>query len=962
MRNGLFTGLVLSFFLSANAQRATVRALLDSARLSWYSDFDKTDEFVRQAERMVSVQESGSYVSDLIQLYDLRIQSCFAFSRFQLWRLYIKKLQAFLEENKGALSPQEYKLFMLRDNFSHAQYLNAIGDAANALKLFVKLLKELKELPQTPEICGWLYVISNDVAQLHLTNGEYEAAINQHLAGISYLECTGDPSYTLVYRNIGLAYFKKKDYKRAGAYLRLAEDSLQKPLKKKPAEFARIALSLYEIESSYYERVGFGDSAMLSMKKAIPLLKLGNVDDSFKGRISLGLGNLNLHRKKFMLAQSYFERAENFFLNSPEDQPIHLSGVYLAKANLFESLGKTANALMNCNKALARLTLNFKPDADGNPALTEILSKRQVFAVLQKKSLLLEKFFDQTKDTKVLTGAFRTNQLSLALLDSTANEVSLDKDKVNLAEESYNAFEDGIRIAYALYKQTNDKQYLTKCFSMMDKSKGIVLLERLRLVDRFVGINPELVNREKEIKSELLLTEHHLYELENKNERAADLAVARERYATLKRDYAYWMKKIKNEAPDYYRLRFDRGTITEGDIQNKLLDQGEAMLEYFVGDSIIAVAGFTREKQVVIVKKLPADFLATINNLRTVITGGESEGHPDFESPAAALYDFLIKDAVRQFGPGVNSLTIIPDGLLGYLPFEVLRKNEGGKMTYLIEDFSIRYAYSATYLHEQHQKKTAQAGHFFAGFVSSNLETAISYDRSATKRLTSLPGAEKEVKAITELLGTNFSVFSPARKSDFKEHAADYQVLHLAMHSQVNDENPMLSALAFSAAEGDTSEVSELTAIELYNMSLKSDLAVLSACNTGFGTLHRGEGIMSFSRAFAYAGVPSAVISLWQVPDKATAKIMVNFYRYLKAGEGKDRALQHTKADFIHNYPQMAAPLYWAGFILTGNKEPLAFPASGLWYWIIAGVLVALSVVVAALRLKKSPGGPAIDR
>jgi len=89
------------------------------------------------------------------------------------------------------------------------------------------------------------------------------------------------------------------------------------------------------------------------------------------------------------------------------------------------------------------------------------------------------------------------------------------------------------------------------------------------------------------------------------------------------------------------------------------------------------------------------------------------------------------------------------------------------------------------------------------------------------------------------------------------------------------------------------------------------------------------------------------------VPDKATSKIMVNFYKYLKAGESKDRALQHAKLDFIPDYPQMSAPFYWAGFVLTGNKEPLQFPSSWLWYWIIAGLLIALSVLIVARRYKK---------
>ncbi len=113
---------------------------------------------------------------------------------------------------------------------------------------------------------------------------------------------------------------------------------------------------------------------MLSMRKAIPLLKLRNVDDGFKGRINLSLGNLYLREDKFTLAQSHLEQAERFFMNSLEDQPIHLSMVYLVQSNIFERLGKITDALKFCGKAIERLVLNFKPDADGNPNLDELIS------------------------------------------------------------------------------------------------------------------------------------------------------------------------------------------------------------------------------------------------------------------------------------------------------------------------------------------------------------------------------------------------------------------------------------------------------------------------------------------------------------------------------------------------------------------------------------------------------------
>jgi len=166
----------------------------------------------------------------------------------------------------------------------------------------------------------------------------------------------------------------------------------------------------------------------------------------------------------------------------------------------------------------------------------------------------------------------------------------------------------------------------------------------------------------------------------------------------------------------------------------------------------------------------------------------------------------------------------------------------------------------------------------------------------------------------------------------------------------------MLSELVFSDDPADSTHDNRLTAIELYNMELRADMAVLSACNTGVGKVHRGEGIMSLSRAFAYAGVPSAVISLWKVPDHATAKIMASYYYQLNKGLPKDQALQLAKKDFINQNPAMTEPFYWAGFILTGNNDPVKFPASQTWWWIATGILT-LIILIFQLRGRMKKGG-----
>jgi hypothetical protein len=98
--------------------------------------------------------------------------------------------------------------------------------------------------------------------------------------------------------------------------------------------------------------------------------------------------------------------------------------------------------------------------------------------------------------------------------------------------------------------------------------------------------------------------------------------------------------------------------------------------------------------------------------------------------------------------------------------------------------------------------------------------------------------------------------------------------------------------------------------------------------------------------------VPSAVISLWKVPDIATSKIMVSFYGHLKNGEPKDKALQLARQDFVKNNPEMAHPFYWSGFILTGNAEAIIFPQSKGWIWMLSLLAVAVLLTLYARRNK----------
>jgi CHAT domain-containing protein len=318
---------------------------------------------------------------------------------------------------------------------------------------------------------------------------------------------------------------------------------------------------------------------------------------------------------------------------------------------------------------------------------------------------------------------------------------------------------------------------------------------------------------------------------------------------------------------------------------------------------------------------------------------------PDLGSPetyanhAGYLYDFLLRDVLTD--TKVEHLVIIPDGRLGYLPFQVLidnRQLEGledyRKLPYVINNYEVRYEYSSTLLLAEHTPKKQRGG--FLGFAPKygdegtgiSVRAAVEEDILADEdggevmRLASLQYTQTEVEEISHLFTGQSHIGNLATEAAFKSEASKHSILHLAMHAHTSDENPMYSRLIFQQGASEGGEDGMLYAYELYNMNLQAELAVLSACETGTGKLQNGEGIMSLSRAFKYAGCPNIVMSLWQADDASTKDIMVQFYENLKKGMGKAEALRKAKTKYLSETGfNKSHPFYWATFVLAGDDE-----------------------------------------
>ncbi len=503
---------------------------------------------------------------------------------------------------------------------------------------------------------------------------------------------------------------------------------------------------------------------------------------------------------------------------------------------------------------------------------------------------------------------------------------------------------------------------LEAAFWLTEKSKAQSMLENLRddIARRTAGLPDSLSRLESNLKNEIATLEQKAFETPPGSERQTAEASLFEKKQAL----GALAKSLETDHPEYFRLKYGTALASVADLQNRLLhnhtaseDSGQALLEYFTGDSTIFIFTLTKNHLELVSMPKPNDFEATIESLRNSLTDNELRMTGDdaalFAGAAAKLHGWLLAEPLKTLPPSVKNLIIVPDGLLSYVPFEVLGKTteqpDFKTFPYLLRNFTVSYAASANLLLEQTEraKKGEEAAELFAGFApsyadSDTLDLLASHTRALLVRdeKYALPGAVKEVEEIAALLGGKAFLATDATEHNFKENAPRFRILHLAMHSMLEDRNPMFSKLLFTKtlqrqATGSDSafriphsafEDGDLNASELYNLRLPAaDLAVLSACNTGAGKLRRGEGVMSLSRAFTYAGVPATVMSLWQAPDEATRQVMVAFYKNLKGGMRKDEALRQAKLGYLSGCKEGAAasPFYWAGFVGAGKMDAL---------------------------------------
>ena len=181
--------------------------------------------------------------------------------------------------------------------------------------------------------------------------------------------------------------------------------------------------------------------------------------------------------------------------------------------------------------------------------------------------------------------------------------------------------------------------------------------------------------------------------------------------------------------------------------------------------------------------------------------------------------------------------------------------------------------------------------------------------------LMELPFAEKEIESV-QLLYPNVNLFlnQQATETKFKQLCDKSNIVLLSCHGEFDAANPLFSSLLLTSDEENDGR---LTAYEIFELDMNGYLVAMSACETGLAKVNVGDEVIGLSRSFIYAGSSSLLSSLWKVDDLATAVMIKRFFRYLKEGESRARALQKA-IDLVRTQINVH-PVYWAAFNITGD-------------------------------------------
>jgi CHAT domain-containing protein/Tfp pilus assembly protein PilF len=882
-----------------------------------------------------------------------------------------------------------------------------LGDYAAANRYYINAISILKSAVEANDPLLAKYY--TNLGFLNINEGQYDLALNHLLkAEKIYLDKFGSSYDNLIniYLNIGVIYMNKTDFGQALEFYLKALNIIQESEYNKeqiPATYLNIGsvyseMKLYSsaikylkdilvlapepsIKAKTYERLAEiytyqsrFELANSHFKDAIKIIKRSLPDDDlFLARVYNNYGYCLKLQNQFNEALSYHKQALALQKNIYPEKNSNIAANYHFIGQLYDQSGDFEKALKYYQLALISNTQGFyNQSLEINPENTDsVLSLFNQLLILKEKANSLFRLNTEKGNHSAIDQSLDILRLAIDHVDELGNSYSTSSEisRLSLNDEINSLFTSAIAIAEWQYRKSGDNKYLSDVYFFSEKAKASSLLALIRTnkASEIAKVPGVIQSMERRLIHDVQNYQRLIHEEKKKiNPNNSKIELWNNKVFNFSREYKKLISYIEKNYPSYYNFKH-KSQITGLDQVRESLEKDEVLIEYSLSDTSLFALLISSNKTILKRIEIDSQFSSNVLKLRELLDNPKLHNHTAediklFENLSNEVYNKVLKpfeNILKQ-----NHLIVIPDNVLGFLPFEILVKKKNKEQTsykklhYLINENSVSYAYSSTLLFskERSSNNNGKLLAFAPQYPEQKQDSSLLVRNiEELRKLKPIPGVENEIRAISNILPSDLYLGPDASESNFKTLAGDYKVLHLAMHTLLDDNQPMFSKLVFSL-DSDTSNDQLLNTYEIYQLELNARLVVLSACNTGYGKLSQGEGIISLTRGFFYAGIPSVVMTHWTVEDKAGAELMKFYYEEVSKNEKLDMALKNSKLRYLSQADELRShPYFWSCYVSFGKTDPInaGKKSSKLAFYLIIPVVFLAAFATLIIRRRK---------
>jgi tetratricopeptide (TPR) repeat protein len=848
----------------------------------------------------------------------------------------------------------------------------ALGSFEEALKYYQESMKIFREINQPSQIAS----LQRAIGTTYRMKGQFNEALKNFEEALK------------TYQKLDQPYFIAREYRNVGGLYNLfgRYDEALEYQKKSMTIFKRLNME-EEVAKNYnyigraYLALGQYDKALEYLEEALKIFKTRDKKTHIPRSLN-HIGEIHRFLGQYDKALAYHQEALKLFQEMQQPSFVmntydHIGNTYLAMKDYKKAEEYFAKAEAEKEKARMKKKSSFG-------MVNICLATNRFEQAFQLLSEMTPKWSDtdpyrmhyHTKRGSALKGMGRLEEASEEFLKAVS---LIEEMRQRVSGGKVEFFRGGKTKAYrglvstlaerGLKGEKEDKRFATfggdltsVAFYFSESTKARTLLETMAESQRGkikADIPADLSEKEKYLINELSALDLEWESAYREGENA--LKALTRRKEELNRDLNDLIKVLREKYPRYASLHYPRPLLPE----NLPLRDDEVLLEYLLSSQ----AGYVfvvRKGGVKKLLKIPVEGKVLRKKVKDFMKPMNILDYKDFSvKKANELYRILLSEALKDVKKD-EKVIIVPDGILGLLPFEALVMKEGKGITdsiYVGDEYDLSYYQSATVLALQRVLKKAQPKRVLFA-LGNPIYNKKDFRYTAYKQGKSKPAAapvdkekfgfrsltvgnqwgeterggkkgreilypplfetEEEVRAIAEIFQVKpeppdvLLEMAANETTLYRSPLKDYRYIHFATHADSTGkvqgiEEPFI---LLGQVENDKKDDGFLALSEVLSMDLDAEIVVLSACVTGRGEMMEGEGVSNFARAFQHAGAKSVLVSLWEVASMQAVDYMKGFYKHLKAGKSKSEALRLARGEIKSKYPN---PFFWAVFILHGE-------------------------------------------